>query len=133
MSEQNLFAEFLKKTAFDHAGYLVEGNLEDLPDYMKKMIENASSIMKENTVGDIKVFGGSIKKNEGKFNDFVKLAEKESENEKFKDIKKNIKDYIKILNDLVEKYCVAVIPVKELPWENVIFQTVPRIAHDTRV
>ncbi|MFX1276005.1 MAG: hypothetical protein ACFFBP_16165 [Promethearchaeota archaeon] len=133
MSEQNLFADFVKEIAIDYTDYLVEGNLNDLPEYMKKMIENASSIMKENTIDEIKVLGGSIKKNEEKFNEFVKKAEKLSENEKFKDIKKDIKDYIKNLKELVEKYYVTIIPVKELPWENVIFKTVPRITYDKKI
>ncbi len=133
MSEQNLFAEFMKQMAFDRAEYLVEGKVEDLSDFMKKMIESASSIIKENVVGEIKVLGGSIKKKEDKFNEFIKKVENEAENEKYKNIKKNIKEYIKLVKELVEKYCVAVIPVKELPWENVIFMTVPIFLHDKKI
>ena len=72
MTEQNLFADFIKNNSINCVEYLVEGKLEDLPDFMKKMINSASSIMKENTIEKIKVFGGSITKNEEKFNEFIK-------------------------------------------------------------
>ncbi len=133
MTEQNLFADFIKNNSINCVEYLVEDKLEDLPDFMKKMINSATSIMKENTIEEIKVFGGSITKNEEKFNEFIKKVEKESENEQYKNIKKNIKEYVKLIKELVEKYCIAVIPVKELPWENVVFKTFPRITYDKKV
>ncbi|MFX0031501.1 MAG: hypothetical protein ACFE8E_08255 [Candidatus Hodarchaeota archaeon] len=126
MSEEKLFEIFINSLNFDVNDYLVE----ELSDLQNKIIENATFIFKENILGDPKTFGGSIKQNEDKYNEFMKKAELELENVKYKEIKKILKDYLKKLKELILKTCVAIIPVKELPWVNVIFRTIPRIIYE---
>ena len=129
MSESKLFDIFVNSLNFDISEYLVD----ELTEFQKEVIDDATFIMKENIVEDIKVLGGSIKKNEEKFNDLLKQAEKELEKEKYKEIKKDLKEYLKKLSELIIKTCVAIIPVKELPWIDVIFRTIPTLTYDGKV
>ncbi len=127
LSEQKLFEVFVNKMQFKSSDYLISSTEAELSDFQKRMIEDASSIMKDNIVGEIKSFGGNLKKNEEKFKEFEKKAEEELENEEYKELKKEIKDYIKKLKEFIDKTCFAIIPVKEMPWVDIIFRTVPRI------
>lgn len=129
MSEEKLFNIFVNKVNFDVSDYLVE----ELTEFQKQVVDDATFILKENIVGEIKSFGGSIKKNEDKFNEFMKKAEQELEDEKYKEIKKDLKEYLKKLPELIIKTCVAIIPVKELPWVDLIFRTIPCIVYDNKV
>jgi len=133
VSEQKLFQVFQNKLEFDPADYLVASEENELTDFQKKAIESATSIMKDNIVGDIKLFGGSLKANEEKFKELEKRVNEELANEEYEDIKKELKNYVKILKDMIEKTCVAIIPVKEMPWVDVIFRTVPRITFNKKV
>lgn len=133
MSEQKLFEVFVNKMQFDPSDYLLLSSEAELSNFQKKMIEDATSIMKENIVGDVKSFGGKLKENEEKFKEFEKKAEEEIENEEYSDIKKDLKDYVKKLKELIDKTCVAFIPVKQMPWVNVIFRTIPRIVFDKKI
>ncbi len=129
MSEVKLFEIFRNSLNFDVSEYLVE----DLTELQKDIINDATFILKDNIVGEIKSFGGSVKKNEEKFKEFMKQAEAELEKDKYKEIKKKLKDYLKKLSELIIKTCVAIIPVKEMPWVDVVFQTIPRIIYDDKV
>ncbi len=131
MSEKKLFEIFVNSLNFDVSEYLVE----ELTELQKKIVDDATFILKENIVGDVppKSFGGSVKKNEEKFKELMKQAELELEKDKYKDIKKNLKDYLKKLSELIIKTCIIIIPVKELPWADVIFRTLPRITFDDKV
>jgi hypothetical protein len=133
MSEQKLFQVFQNKLEFDPADYLVASEEHELTDFQKKVIESATTIMKDNIVGDIRSFGGNLKVNEEKIKDLEKKANEELANEDYEDIKKELKNYVKILKEMIEKTCVAIIPVKEMPWVNVVFRTVPRIVFDKKV
>lgn len=124
-----MFEQFIKGLQFDVSDYLI---LNELSENQKKVIEDATSILKDNIVGDVKSYGGNLEKNEERFEKFVKQAQKEFEDEKYKDIQKDFKDYVKKLRELIDKTCVAIIPVKEMPWVDVIFQTVPRIVFDRK-
>jgi len=126
LSEEKLFEIFINSLNFDVNDYLVE----ELSDLQKKIIDGATFIFKENILGEPKTFGGSIKQNEDKFNELMKKAEEELENVKYKEIKKVLKDYLKKLKEIILKTCVAIVPVKELPWVNVIFRTIPRIIYE---
>ncbi len=130
MSEQKLFNIFVNKMQFEPADYLVASTETDLSKFQKQMIENATTIMQDNIVGDIKSFGGNLKKNEEKFKDFEKKANEELENEDYDAIKKDLKDYIKKLKELIDKTCIAFIPVKQMPWVDVVFRTIPRITFE---
>ncbi|MFX1497575.1 MAG: hypothetical protein ACFFBH_08625 [Promethearchaeota archaeon] len=125
MSEEKLFEIFINSLNFNVNEYLVE----ELSDLQRKIIDDATFILKENIVGEIKTLGGSIKQNEDKFNELMKEAESELENVKYKEIKKSLKEYLKKLKELILKTCVAIIPVKELPWVNLIFRTIPRLIY----
>ncbi len=129
MSEAKLFEIFINSLNFEVSEYLVE----ELTELQKDIINDATFILKDNIVGEIKSFGGSVKKNEEKFKEFMKQAETELEKDKYKEIKKKLKDYLKKLSELIIKTCVAIIPVKEMPWVDVVFQTIPRIIYDDKV
>jgi hypothetical protein len=133
VSEQKLFQVFQNKLEFDPADYLVSSEEHELTDFQKKTIESATAIMKDNIVGDIKSFGGNLKVNEEKIKELEKRANDELANEEYEDIKKELKNYVKILKELIEKTCVAIIPVKEMPWVDVLFRTVPRIVFDKKI
>lgn len=133
MSEQKLFQVFQNKLEFDPADYLVSSEEHELTDFQKKVIENATAIMKDNIIGEIKSFGGNLKVNEEKFKELENRANEELENDQYDDLKKELKGYVKKLRELIEKTCVAIIPVKEMPWVNVLFRTVPRIVFNKKV
>lgn len=133
MSEQKLFQVFVNKLEFDPSEYLVSSDEHELTASQKKIIDDATTIMKDNIVGEIKTFGGNLKINEDKFKELEKKANEELENEEYVDIKKDLKSYVKKLRELIEKTCVAIIPVREMPWVDVLFRTVPRITYDKKV
>ena len=93
MSEAKLFEIFINSLNFEVSEYLVE----ELTELQKDIINDATFILKDNIVGDVKSFGGSVKKNEEKFKEFMKQAEVELEKDKYKEIKKKLKDYLKKL------------------------------------
>ncbi|MFX1419248.1 MAG: hypothetical protein ACFE9N_10045 [Promethearchaeota archaeon] len=130
---KKLFQVFVNKLEFDVTEYLVSSEEHDLSNFQKEQIEKATSIMKENIIGEIKSFGGNLKGNEEKFKELEKKANEELENEEFDDIKKELKIYIKKLKELIEKTCVAIIPVKEMPWVDILFRTIPRIIFEKKV
>jgi len=133
MSVEKLFIIFenaiLEK--FDIVEYLDMGEFSD---FQKKSIEEATFILKDNIIGEVKKFGGNFNKNKAKFEEFTKEAEGLLKEEKYKNSKKELKNllkaYIKSLKELIQKTCYAIIPVKEMPWEDVLFRTVPRIIVD---
>jgi len=123
LSEEKLFEIFKNNINFQVDGFLVN----ELTSLQEKIIDDATFIFKDNIIGELKVFGGNIKKNEDKYKELKENIESEIEKEKYKVIKKDLKEYLKLLPELILKTCVAEIPVKELPWEDVIFRTIPRI------
>ena len=133
MSEQKLFQVFQNKLEFDPEDYLVSSDEHELTDFQKKAIENATAIMKDNIIGEVKSFGGNLKVNEEKFKELENRANEELENDQYDDLKKELKSYVKKLRELIEKTCVAIIPVKEMPWVDILFRTVPRIVFDKKV
>ena len=133
MSEHKLFEVFVNKMRFEPNDYMIPSTEAELSNFQKKMIEDATSIMKDNIVGDIKSFGGNLKENEEKFKVFEKKADEELENEDYKDIKKELKEYIKKLKQIIDKTCVAFIPVKQMPWVNLVFRTIPRIVFNKKI
>jgi len=91
LSEQKLFQIFQNKLEFDPTDYLVSSDDHELTDFQKKVIENATAIMKENIVGDVKSFGGNLKANEEKFKELEEKADEELSNEDYTDLKKELK------------------------------------------
>lgn len=133
MSEQKLFQVFINKIEFDSTEYLVSSKEHELTDFQKKTIESATSIMKENIIGEVQSFGGNLKINEEKFKELENKVNEELKNEEYADLKKELKNYIKLLREIIEKTCVIIIPVKEMPWVNVLFRTVPRIIFNKKL
>jgi len=133
LSEEKLFQIFVNKLEFDPEDYLVSSEEQDLTNFQKQMIDKATAILQNNVIGSLKSFGGSIKANEEKFKELENRATEELENEQYDDLKKELKSYVKKLRDLIEKTCVVIIPVKEMPWVDVIFRSVPRIVFDKKV
>jgi hypothetical protein len=129
LSEEKLFEIFINSLNFEVSEYLVE----ELTELQKDIINDATFIFKDNIVGDIKSYGGSVKKNEEKFKEFMKQAETELEKDQYKEIKKRLKEYLKKLSEVIIKTCVAIIPVKEMPWVDVMFRTIPRIKYDDKI
>ncbi|MHA1884352.1 MAG: hypothetical protein ACXAAI_09395 [Promethearchaeota archaeon] len=127
---KKLFQVFINKLEFDPFEFIVPN---ELTDFQKKAIDSAISIMKDNIVGEVKSFGGNIKVNEEKFKELENKANEELEDEQYDDLKKELKTYIKKLKEIIEKTCVCIIPVKEMPWTDVIFRTVPRVIFDKKV
>jgi len=129
--DQDLFKKFLNKLQFEVSDYLESSELSD---FQSDLINDAIFIFEDNIVGDIKKYGGNLDKNKDKFETFLDKADKELENDPFKDsakeLKQIFKDYIKKLRDLISKTCVAIVPVKEMPWVDVLFRSVPRIIFD---
>jgi rubrerythrin len=132
MSEQELIEAFVNDLQFDVSEYLDS----ELSENQKKLIEDATFILQDNIVGDVIKLGGNFQKNKEKFENFIKKAESVIEEEKYRDsekeLKQFLKDYAKKLQELIDKTCVAVIPVKELPWVDVIFRSIPRIMLDNK-
>lgn len=121
----------IKSSNFDVNNYLV---FNELNKEQQKIIDNAISILKENTVDEVKVFGGNIEKNEEKLEKLKENIKKELENEEYNEIKndleKLINSYVKNFQLLIPMVCGAIIPVKQLPSVEVYFRTSPRIMID---
>ncbi len=132
MAEQKLFEKFINSLQIDVSEYLDS----KLTEFQNNLIEDATFIFKDNIIDEIKKLGGNLKKNKEKFESFLEKAEKELEGEQYKDFQKELKqmfkDYANALRKLIEKTCVAIIPVKEMPWVDVIFRSVPRIVIDKK-
>lgn len=121
----------IKSSDFDVNNYLV---FNELNKEQQKIIDNAISILKENTIDEVKVFGGNIEKNEEKLeklkDNIKKELEKEEYNEVKNDLEKLINSYVKNFQLLIPMGCGAIIPVKQLPFVEVYFRTIPRIMVD---
>lgn len=132
MSEQDLFEVFVNNLQFDVSDYLDS----ELSDSQSKLIDDATSILQDNIVGDIKKFGGNFQKNKEKFDNFIKEAEIELQKEDYKEAEKELKtlfkEYVKKLQVFIANTVIAVIPVKELPWVDVVFRSVPRIVYENK-
>ncbi|MFW9970351.1 MAG: hypothetical protein ACFFDF_09135, partial [Candidatus Odinarchaeota archaeon] len=83
---KKLFQVFVNKLEFNPVDYLVSGEEQDLSNFQKEAIEKATTIMKDNIVGEIKSYGGNLKVNEEKLKELEKKANEELENEEYEDI-----------------------------------------------
>ncbi|MFX0186251.1 MAG: hypothetical protein ACFE8A_00795 [Candidatus Hodarchaeota archaeon] len=132
MAEQELFEKFVDNLQFDVSEYLDT----ELTEFQNDLIEQATLILKDNIIGEVKKLGGNLKKNKEKFEGFLEGAEKKLEDEEYKenykDLKQMFTDYSKKLRELIEKICVAIIPVKEMPWMEILFRNIPRIVIDKK-
>ncbi len=128
-----IYEIFIKNLGFDVTEYIESGEHSD---FQKKIIKDATFIMKDNIVGDVKKFGGNLEKNKEKLENFIKKADEELGRDAYKESQKELKDflkdYLKNLKNLIEKTCIVFIPVKEMPWIDVIFRSFPRIYLDEK-
>jgi hypothetical protein len=131
MSVQEKFKEILEKNEFAILDYIFLSPKDDLSKFQKKVLTNATTILEENLVGDVKYFGGLVKKNEDSFEEYLNRIKKEIEKGENEDLKKGLnnllKEYKKKLEEYIEKVCYAILPVKEMPWTDVLFRTAPRM------
>ena len=81
MSEQKLFSVFINKLQFDLSEFIVSSEEQELSNFQKEVIEKATTIMKDNIVGEVKSCGGNLKVNGEKFKEIEKKANEELENE----------------------------------------------------
>lgn len=134
MSIKEEFEDLLSAADFQITDYLISGVEHDLNSFQEKKIDQGTTILKENTVDEIKTFGANLKIHGEKFKEYIEQLEKELEAEKYnenrKELKKRLKEYIKNLEELIQRTTYAIIPVKEMPWEDVIFRTVPLLQFD---
>jgi rubrerythrin/uncharacterized protein YjgD (DUF1641 family) len=128
LSEKDIFEKIIEDLPFDINEYLSS----ELSETQSKIIEGATEILKDNIVGNIVKLGGNIQENKGKFDDFIKKIESELVKEDYKNVvkvlKQILKEYTKKLQEMIVKSCVAIIPVKEMPWVDVLFRSIPRIS-----
>jgi hypothetical protein len=145
VSVQEKFKEMINKSDFAILDYIFLSPREDLSKFQKKVLTNATTILEENIVGDVKYFGGILNKNEDSFEESLIKLKKEIEKGEYEDLTKELnnlfKEYKKNLEEYIEKVCYAIIPVKEMPWTDVLFRTAPRMRihedsvelHDSRI
>ena len=114
---------------FDHI-FLSE-ELEGLTKFQKSCIKKAISILEKNIIGEVKYFRGDLSKSSEIFDKFIEDFNNNLNADKYEEYREDLqnlsKSYIKILKELIEKTCYAIIPVKEMPWKDVLFRTVPKI------
>lgn len=125
------FEAILKELDLDVSKFL---EFNELSKEQNKIIENAIDILKDNTVDEVKKFGGNAEKHKDKIEAIKEKIKSELEKEDFKEVKsdleKVIDSYIKIFQQIINKTCTAVIPVKQMPFVDVYFRTVPRLSID---
>ncbi|MBD3196178.1 MAG: hypothetical protein GF317_14060 [Candidatus Lokiarchaeota archaeon] len=125
------FKSFLSEIDFNIVDYIFLTKIDNLSGFQKKVLKEATKIIEGNTIGEIKYFGGDLKKNQEDYDEFLETGKKELEKSEYdenrKELKGLFKNYAKILKDLIDKTCYAIIPVKEMPWSEIIFRTVPKI------
>ena len=135
MSVQEKFKEIIEKHKFDVLNYIFLSPKEELTQFQKDNINNAISILEGNLSGPIQYFGGNLKKNEEEFDNFINQLKEEIEkasDDNQKDLNDLLKKYSKILKEYINKSCYAIIPVKEMPWTDVLFRTVPIILFEEK-
>jgi hypothetical protein len=125
------FEDLIKNIDFNVSQFLV---FNDISKEQEKIIEKTTEILKDNTVDEIKTFGGNLDKNIDKIEKIKESVKAELEKEENKDAKSDLEkifdSYIKAFKQLIPKVCGAIIPVKQMPFVDVYFRTVPRISID---
>ncbi|TXT65794.1 MAG: hypothetical protein BAJALOKI1v1_380001 [Promethearchaeota archaeon] len=126
------FKHLLEEVKFNLIDHIFLSKEEDLTKFQKQNIQKAVSILEKNIVGEVKYFGGNTDKNADQFNEFVEKLNQTVNSDQYEphneELRKLIKTYVKTLKELIEKTCYAIIPVKEMPWKDILFRTVPRIS-----
>ncbi len=131
LSELDFYQKIIDFLEIDIQEFL---DFEKLNPYQENLIEQATEILKLNTVGDVIKYGGNIKRNENLIKSLWEQVDKELEKEEYKDQKSKLKDfvksYFKMLREKINKTCGAIIAVKEMPFINVHFNNIPQIEID---
>ncbi len=131
MSIQEKFKEIIDIHKFDVLNYIFLCPKDELSPFQKENIDNAISILEGNLgTRPIQYFGGNLKKNEQELIEYVNKLKKEIEKlpqNIQKELNDFLKKYNKILKDYINKSCYAIIPLKEMPWTDILFRTVPKI------
>ncbi len=130
MSIQEKFKEIIINHKFDVLNHIFLTPKDDLSQFTKEQVNNALSILEGNISGEVQYFGGSIEKSKDQFEAFIDTIKKDIEaesNDNQKELNDILKKYVKILKEYTSKCCYAIIPVKDMPWTEVLFRTVPKI------
>ncbi len=103
-----------------------------LNDYQESVLNQAISILKLNTVGEVIKKGGNIKNSEPQYQNLLKSFEEKLDQEPYKKQKNDCKDFLKLyfktLKQKIAKTAFATIPVKEMPFSDVNFINLPNIS-----
>ena len=106
----------------------------DISKEQTKIVEKGTEILKDNTVDEIQTFGGNLNKNNDKIEKIKEIVKAELEKEENKEMRSELEkifdNYIKSFQQLIPKVCGAIIPVKQMPFVDIYFRTVPRISID---
>jgi rubrerythrin len=125
------FKEILTKYDIKLFDFVFLKELDELNSFQSKNIQKATSILEKNIVGEVKYFGGDLDEGSEVFENLIKGLKTELEDEKNDEYRDELQDlldqYLQKLEALIEKTCYAIIPVKEMPWKDVLFRTLPKI------
>ncbi|MBY9006855.1 MAG: hypothetical protein KGD63_08860 [Candidatus Lokiarchaeota archaeon] len=131
MSIQEKFKEIIEKHKFDVLNYIFLCPKDELSQFQKENIENAILILEGNLgTRPVQYFGGNLKKNEEELDEYIETIKKEIEKSPQdiqKDLGDTLKKYNKILKEYINKSCYAIIPVREMPWADILFRTIPTL------
>lgn len=131
MPLQEKFEKLIKHSEFEILDYIFPFSKKELSKSQQDILESATSILEANRIGEIQYFGGDLEKDKESFKKVEENLKNELDKEEYDDDRKELgkllEKYIKILKRFIEKTCYAIIPVKDLPWEEVLFRTVPKI------
>lgn len=131
MSIQENFRKLINRSKFQILDYIFPFSEGELSKFQQSVLEKATSILEANRVGDIQYFGGDLEKDRESFHMVEEGLRKELEKEEYddnrKELEKLLEKYIKTLKKVIQRTCYAIVPVRDMPWEQVLFRTVPKI------
>ncbi len=131
MSIQTKFQKLVSHSKFNILDYIFLCSKDDLSKFQQSIIEPATSILEANRDGEIQYFGGNVEKDKESFGAVKEGLKNELQKEEYKEDQKELgkllQKYMKVLAKFIDKTCYAIIPVREMPWEHVLFRTVPKI------
>jgi hypothetical protein len=131
MSLQDKFKKLITSSTFEILDYIFPFSENEFSKFQQNVLEQATSILEANRVGEIQYFGGDLSKDEDSFRKVQEGLKSELNKGEYeairKDLEKLLEKFIDLLKELIEKTCYAIIPVKDMPWEQVLFRTVPKI------
>jgi hypothetical protein len=131
MSLQEKFKKLIDRSKFQILDYIFPFSEDELSKFQQNILEQATSILEANRVGEIQYFGGDLEKDRESFREVEEGLRKELEKQDYdanrKELEKLLEKYLKTLKKVIQRTCYAIVPVRDMPWEQVLFRTVPKI------